>query len=425
MIFLLNLLLAGFETFLLFYFYYLFLSKNDELKLYHYLAFVFYFIFQLWSYLDDSPFFSTSIYYTIFAMAIALLFYYNQLGIKLITASLFVTLNYTSKLFSLVIFSLFNSQQIPSNPFDFVLTQPMQLAACSFFFIVTTITFWLRKFKFNNIIFSIIIFIIPIINLFSTMRLIQNINTEYMIHDVVFLLMSYTIFLFFVVDQIIHNNKQKQYALIMEERMAMQNKYYKDIEVYNKKVSALKHDMKNHLSMIQGMLMNEEYVQAINYINTYTHSINQIKSIVNSSNPVIDILLNTKATIAQKNGIKVNHELIVPPYLPLDSVELSILLANLYDNAIEGCLKIEQNRFIDIHIKQYKNSLYIQFKNSYDGIIMSSEKQLISRKVNREEHGFGLQNIKEIIKKHQGSMQILHENKIFDISLIIPFDYTQ
>lgn len=177
--------------------------------------------------------------------------------------------------------------------------------------------------------------------------------------------------------------------------------------------------------MIQGMLMNEEYVQAINYINTYTHSINQIKSIVNSSNPVIDILLNTKATIAQENAIKVNHELIVPPYLPLDSVELSILLANLYDNAIEGCLKIEQNRFIDIHIKQYKNSLYIQFKNSYDGIIMSSEKQLISRKVNREEHGFGLQNIKEIIKKHQGSMQILHENKIFDISLIIPFNYTQ
>lgn len=301
----------------------------------------------------------------------------------------------------------------------------MQLAACSFFFVVTTITFLLRKFKFNNIIFSIIIFIIPVINLFSTMHLIQNINTEYMIHDVVFLLMSYTIFLFFVVDQIIHNNKQKQYALIMEERMTMQNKYYKDIEVYNKKVSALKHDMKNHLSMIQGMLMNEEYVQAINYINAYTHSINQIKSIVNSSNPVIDILLNTKATLAQENDIKVNHELIVPPYLPLDSIELSILLANLYDNAIEGCLKIEQNRFIDIHIKQYKNSLYIQFKNSYDGIIMSSEKQLISRKVNREEHGFGLQNIKEIVKKHQGSMQILHENKIFDISLIIPFDYTQ
>lgn len=415
-------LLGAFETFLLIFFLNSVLIKNDERQKMRRIAFLSYFIFQCFTYIVDFPFFSTSYFYILFSLFISLCFYYDEIRVKLIASSLFVTLNYAGKLLSSILYTTFSHLELPPDPFHYVLNLQTQFLACLIiFFVILTIILTRRSsFKHLKVAVNLMLFFFPLLNLFATMNVLKDINSQILYYDITFLLFGYTFFLFFIIDQIVYSSERHHHSQVMDERLSMQNKYYKDIEQYNLEMKRFRHDMRNHLSMIAGMLKNEQLEDAASYVALISEKIDSIRSVINSGNTIVDIVLNNKAALARDQGIATHHELVIPPILAIDSVDLSVILGNLYDNAIEANEQILNDKWIKVQILIYKGALFIDFKNHYDGFIKTSEHHYLSRKANSSEHGIGLSNVRMVVEKNHGTITVSHDDKIFNISIMLP-----
>lgn len=417
-----NLFLATFETILLLFFFNTLLIKIDELEQERHIAFFFYFIFQCITYLIDFPFFSTSYFYIAFSVAIAFFFYYNDIRIKLLASGMFVTLNYASKLLAISLFSLSHKGLETTSPFEYVLDSKMQLTACLIMTFITFIIVIMRKIpdRISKFIINVIIFILPFIILFMSVHILKNVTSINLYFNVTSLLFSYSLLLFFIVDQIIYSNQNTHQANLVNERLRMQKKYYKDMEKYNQNMSRYKHDMINHLDSVYEMLNNDMTEDAKNYLLSMNQQLHKVEAVINTGNSVIDVIFNSKSSRAKENDIRCTNTIVVPPHLKIDSVDLSVILSNILDNAIEANLKLETNRFIDTHIHIYKKSLFISVKNPYNGEIKSSKKHFLTTKNNRQEHGIGLMNVSYAIQKNKGTKNIEYDNETFTISIIIP-----
>lgn len=412
--------LSCFETALLILYLNSILITNYERKKQKIILFICYFIFQCLTYFFDSTFFSTSIYYIIFTLFIAWYCYINDIRIILMSSGMFVTLNYACKLLSMSIIGTYTHGVPPSNPFTYVLDEQMQAFACTIVLIVLIFMIIMRKIQsqVNKIIIDVIIFSLPLINLFLSMHILSHEGDLY--QETTVLLFSYSFLLFFVIDQIIYSTNAKQISDAMKERLAQQQIYYHDIQAYSNQASRIRHDMKNNLSTISYLLHNKKYDQAQAFIDEYIQQTSKFKAIINTGNDVVDVILNAKMKTAQEAGITINHDIVIPPSFEISSVDISVILGNLLDNSIEATSKLTENRSISIKIQTYKENLFIGITNTFDGKIILFNEGLISTKTDGQNHGLGLGNVTHIIKKNKGTIDISYDEEKFSVSILIP-----
>ena len=146
---------------------------------------------------------------------------------------------------------------------------------------------------------------------------------------------------------------------------------------------------------------------------------------LSSGNTTVDCIVSNKQSMAENVGILTENIIYLPEEIPLSDVEICSLLGNLYDNAIEGCMRAESKR-IWLYMKPFHNMLSIKIVNTSDGgYRYNSENELLSTKAgkgnqNGMEHGIGLKRIREIVKRHSGIMEILPEKEMFSVNILIP-----
>ena len=103
-----------------------------------------------------------------------------------------------------------------------------------------------------------------------------------------------------------------------------------------------------------------------------------------------------------------------------ESTDLSIILGNLLDNAIEATEKLEVEKDIFVSLMYRKEKLLIKVRNPYTGDLKKDRAgNYISEKKDRENHGIGLKSVRKVVEKYEGVMEIHTENQIFEICVII------
>jgi sensor histidine kinase regulating citrate/malate metabolism len=143
--------------------------------------------------------------------------------------------------------------------------------------------------------------------------------------------------------------------------------------------------------------------------------------ICRTDNIVIDSLVNAKYSLAKKENIKMNIDIKIPMQINMDYADLSIVVGNILDNAIEANLKIpSEKRFIDLFARVDKNLLIITIINAYDGILIKDKDgNVLSRKLDINNHGWGLISLKRVVEKYQGSYIIEDKEEIFSLKIMI------
>lgn len=211
------------------------------------------------------------------------------------------------------------------------------------------------------------------------------------------------------------NNKElKDYNRLIRMQLRGQGEV---AEMYSN-IRSLKHDMNNHLHTISGYMQMKEYGKAEDYIQNIIGEISLMK-LYQSGNPTIDVLIGSKTTLANAQGIQVDIEMSVPRELGMAPEDMVILLGNLYDNAIDANLKIEEydKRYINIQILYHDGNLIVSFENA----AYEKDKSIwITTKKNTLAHGFGIKNIDRIVKQYDGYCQRELKNNIFLCQIRIP-----
>ena len=87
-------------------------------------------------------------------------------------------------------------------------------------------------------------------------------------------------------------------------------------------------------------------------------------TLLKTGNVTVDAILSAKLAQARAAGIAVTAEANLPPELSLTDLELSIVIGNLLDNAIEGCRSAAGEKFLRLSLRMKGDMLYFYLLNS-------------------------------------------------------------
>lgn len=184
-----------------------------------------------------------------------------------------------------------------------------------------------------------------------------------------------------------------------------------------------RHDYHNHMQKIRAHLALGQYGEVDRYIDLMETELAGIELKYNTGNAGVDAMLNSKLTLAEKNGLRVKCDAALPEDLSINQLDLCVLLGNLIDNAIEACEKIEdmQGRFLRVYMCVQKQQLYISVSNATNEVIRKLDREYITNK--RGNHGHGLRRINLIVEKHQGYINRQNEPGVFATEIMLPMGY--
>lgn len=226
--------------------------------------------------------------------------------------------------------------------------------------------------------------------------------------------------LLFLIFYLLQQQKEKVEVLMKYEKM--QKLYYKSVLSNNKNIRAFRHDINHHLKCIYGLVKEEQYSGAEEYLESVIGEFESVgKSKYKCDNYVIDAILNQMVALMEKEQIDFNFQYDIYGKVLIQDMDLSTILYNLLNNAIEECSKIEEgSREIYLQIKEHNENVIIRVKNSlHEGFNIKNIENMKTTKENVEYHGFGIENIKRCVKKYDGELQYEYENKKIAANIIL------
>lgn len=188
-----------------------------------------------------------------------------------------------------------------------------------------------------------------------------------------------------------------------------------DLKEKEKDVQKMRHDLKNHLSVIESLCAQGNYNEVLSYTNKFNCSYLASSQPI-SGNKIADTILHTKQKTAQDAGIDFTFEGTFSSLDTLSEPDICGLLANAYDNAIEACLTQEHAH---IHTKAHttRNHTYIEIRNSIPKKIKIRNNQMKTTKEDKYNHGFGIEIMKQIANKYHGSCEITSSDTEFILAI--------
>lgn len=210
---------------------------------------------------------------------------------------------------------------------------------------------------------------------------------------------------------------QRQKELIEKQNMAFQNQL--DIMRQSQlKIRCLKHDMDNHIINMSDLLSKGEYSKLKDYLNKTKDYTDIDDRIIESGNEDIDSILNYKLQNIQKLNVETDYDVVVPGKMTIDQFDLSIVVDNLIDNAIEAleALPYDENKQLKISIRHMNGYLKMLFGNTFDGILTEDNK---TKKNDINNHGLGLKSVQMIVDKYSGVMKTNNQNKWYEVSVLL------
>ena len=113
----------------------------------------------------------------------------------------------------------------------------------------------------------------------------------------------------------------------------------------------------------------------------------------------------------------------MPQELDISAFDWNIILGNLMDNAIEAARR-SRDKFLQLKVHYQKGMLFIAIRNSFDGELLKAQERYLSTKdYDREDesqvHGLGIRNVRRIVEKYNGSMEISDCGHIFEVRILM------
>lgn len=206
------------------------------------------------------------------------------------------------------------------------------------------------------------------------------------------------------------------------ERLEAQNRaYLNQIEILQqseRKIKAFRHDWKNHLYRIQSMIHDTQEEELKLYLEHACRSMEDERKLANTGNKGIDSIVNYKLNRAAELNVRLDLQLKIPEKLDISDFDLTVILGNLLDNALEELEKCSL-RELKLYLWLEKGVLFLELENTYRGILLEHNGEYRTTKEKPGEHGIGLQNVKSIVEKYAGDYSVSHNNKCFKVNIIL------
>lgn len=224
------------------------------------------------------------------------------------------------------------------------------------------------------------------------------------------------ILVFAIYEYSIKNTKELYELKTIQHQEEQDKKYFEIIEQSNKDMRVFSHDIKNHLLQIRNL---DNIDSVYKYVDKLYPNIEKFTHTGISKNKMLDLIISKYSKLCESKEINFYVDVKTSNLLYIDDVDLSTLMNNLLDNAVEAAEK-SNNAFVQLKIFS-KNNMYdgLLIKNSCSVSPKSERGELRTIKFDKKSHGIGIKSVKKIIKKYNAiyDWKYDEQQKIFETDI--------
>lgn len=235
-----------------------------------------------------------------------------------------------------------------------------------------------------------------------------------------FCLISINLSYIVIYDRISKKNYKIHRFLAIEE----QNHYYQERIKNQQELTRMRHDLKNILITIDSFILKND-VQAVK---KQLSALLETKALCHDEFTgcvAIDSILNVKIQKIKECDIIYTLNMQIPSDLKIKDnsvLDVSAILGNLLDNAIEAVLRLEKNREkkIDIAIRYDNGKLIFNLKNTSKQLVTNFSHPRIRSEKGEERYGIGISSIKERVDRLKGYYDFRYQGGQYTALIVLP-----
>jgi sensor histidine kinase regulating citrate/malate metabolism len=217
--------------------------------------------------------------------------------------------------------------------------------------------------------------------------------------------------------------EEKKKHFIEEQQVHSIQERMEEVEQFYNGIRQMKHEMRNHLTNIKGLMESGNYEDMQQYLSKMDESMNVFEITIQTGNAVTDVIVNDKQKAASKQGVQFQSEFSYPVSDRYDAYDIGIIVNNLLQNALEACEKMNTGeRYITLSGKQKRKFFLIEVRNSFDGEIKfdsNTNLPVSDKEKDISLHGIGLSNVKREVEKYMGDLDIKVKKNEFSVTILL------
>lgn len=208
--------------------------------------------------------------------------------------------------------------------------------------------------------------------------------------------------------------KQDQAEILECDYHALRRTYAENAKLY--------HDLHNHIEAIYQCLTGGDIREAIQYCEQLRTPVREISQTVWTGDKAIDYLISSKMALAEQEHIQTKVNIEYPRNTNIRSVDLTTILGNLLDNALEAAETApERLRFFHLTIRRINAMLIIKVENGYGEAPMQENGNLLTSKMDKAFHGWGLKSVQTAAERYDGAINTEYADGIFKTVVTLSF----
>lgn len=216
-----------------------------------------------------------------------------------------------------------------------------------------------------------------------------------------------------LLDRLEQSSMNREKLVAAAERAHVQDENIQALIQAYARQRKMTHDYLAQISTLSELLNQGDLEDAKAFLSEMKVHQSEHVLLINTHNAAIDAVLNQKGYAGQKQGIDMRFRVNDLSALKLPRVDVTIVLGNLIDNAMEACRQMpESERWVSVRILYGQRILSISIINPSRPVQIIAG-QIATTKPHPLMHGFGLRNVEEILDKHHAEYTVSFEDGRF------------
>ena len=254
-----------------------------------------------------------------------------------------------------------------------------------------------------------------LLNLFITPRYQITLRTGRVLQ--VYIVMSiallFLMFMFNAIFLLMANSLNRNARLQQENQfLSMQQQRYESLKTAIDEARQARHDMRHQLNQISALAEAGDLDNLKAYL---AKTVSRIPDLDMNfcENRAADSVVGHYCALAKREGVPFCAKLDLPQVLPVDEIDLCLVLSNLLENAFEASLRTAPARR-KIKVTAYVHAaplVLIETENAFDGEI--NENSGVFRSSKRKGNGIGIQSVRHIAEKSGGASTVTYQDGLF------------
>ncbi len=211
------------------------------------------------------------------------------------------------------------------------------------------------------------------------------------------------------------NMLQKSYIQGLESRHYL-------VEQAERNLKILHHDIRHYTRMIDSLLEQENY-EKIKEVNEHiSHIADENKVERYCHNLIVNTILSEMMDKARSLAVQVALEARVPKEIPVNEYEFTLVIANLFENALQCVQEFDkEKRYLEMKIQCQEGYLFVQTRNPYQEELLLDPDTGLPKSKKSGNHGMGMQSIQAFSEKIRGTLGCCIDDGIFQMMLYAKF----